>query len=117
LLTPIQADSGAPAVFGDAVRSIKDWCRSFGDADCEGVADTDSAWFLKYKDLKTGPDLNNFQFQAEQHYLYLVRQMRDIRGGKRRNANPEMLDVSKPYADDDIQVVVDYMSRLPSVRN
>jgi len=52
-----------------------------------------------------------------QHYLYLVRQMRDIRDGKRRNANPEMLDVSKPYTDDDIQVVVDYMSRLPSVTN
>jgi hypothetical protein len=28
--------------------------------------DADSAWFLKYKDLKTGPNLNNFQFQAEQ---------------------------------------------------
>jgi AraC family transcriptional regulator, positive regulator of tynA and feaB len=39
LLTPIKADSGVPAVFRDAVKSIKHWCRSFGDADCEGVAD------------------------------------------------------------------------------
>jgi cytochrome c553 len=43
--------------------------------------------------------------------------MRDIRDSKRRNANPEMWEVSKSYTDDDIQVVVDYMSWLPSVRN
>lgn len=51
---------------------------------------------------------------AGQHYLYLLRQMHDIRDGKRRNANPEMWEVSKDYPDEDIQVVIDYMSRLPS---
>jgi cytochrome c553 len=49
---------------------------------------------------------------ADQHYLYLLRQMRDIRGGKRRNANPEMWEVSKTYPDEDIRVVIDYISRL-----
>jgi cytochrome c553 len=51
---------------------------------------------------------------AGQHYLYLLRQMHDIRDGKRRNANPEMWEVSKGYPDEDIQAVIDYMSRLPA---
>jgi cytochrome c553 len=64
-----------------------------------------------------GDPMSFYPRVAGQHYLYLVRQMRDIRDGKRRNANPEMWEVSKSYTDDDIQVVVDYMSRLPSVQN
>ncbi len=61
-----------------------------------------------------GDATNFYPRVAGQHYLYLLRQMRDIRGGKRRNANPEMWEVSKGYQDEDIQVVIDYMSRLPS---
>jgi cytochrome c553 len=41
--------------------------------------------------------------------------MHDIRDGKRRNANPEMWEVSKGYPDEDIQAVIDYMSRLPAM--
>jgi cytochrome c553 len=49
---------------------------------------------------------------AGQHYEYLLRQIRDIAGLKRRNANPDMVKVVKPYPDADLQAVVDYMSRL-----
>jgi hypothetical protein len=34
---------------------------------------------------------------------------------QRRNANPEMWEVSKGYPDEDIQAVIDYMSRLPAM--
>ena len=37
---------------------------------------------------------------AGQHYKYLLRQMTEIRDGKRRNANPDMVKVIKPYTND-----------------
>lgn len=49
---------------------------------------------------------------AGQHYKYMLRQMRDIRDGKRRNANPKMVKVVQNYSDADMELVVDYMSRL-----
>ncbi len=49
---------------------------------------------------------------AGQHYLFLVRELRDIRDRKRRNANPEMVKVVQKYTDADTEVVSDYMSRL-----
>lgn len=49
---------------------------------------------------------------ADQHYLYLLRQMRDIQSGARRNANPEMLELAKPYSYEELLAVIDYMSRL-----
>lgn len=49
---------------------------------------------------------------AGQHYLFLVRELRDIRDRKRRNANPEMVKVVQKYTDADMEVVSDYMSRL-----
>lgn len=71
------------------------------------------------KDCKTchGPsgEGNSAKFYpvlAGQHYLYLVRQARDIRDGKRRNANPEMVEVVKRYTDKELEAVSDYMSRL-----
>lgn len=36
---------------------------------------------------------------AGQHYKYLLRQMTDIRDGKRRNANPDMVKIIKNYDD------------------
>ena len=33
---------------------------------------------------------------AGQHYKYLLRQMTEIRDGKRRNANPDMVKIIKP---------------------
>ena len=48
-----------------------------------------------------------------QHYAYMVRESRDIRDGRRRNANPEMVESIEDYSDEQIQAVSDYMSRLP----
>lgn len=47
-----------------------------------------------------------------QHYKYMVRQLQDIRDGKRRNANPKMVKAVQNYADVDIAVIADYLSRL-----
>ena len=49
---------------------------------------------------------------AGQHYAYMLRQITDIRDGRRRNANPDMVKVVKKYTDEDLSAVVDYMSRL-----
>ncbi len=49
---------------------------------------------------------------AGQHYEYLLRQVRDIASGRRRNANPEMVKVVQDYKDDELQAVADYLSRL-----
>jgi len=49
---------------------------------------------------------------AGQHYEYMLRQIRDIAGLRRRNANPDMVKVVKQYKDEELQAVVDYMSRL-----
>lgn len=49
---------------------------------------------------------------AGQHYKYMLRQATDIRDGRRRNANPDMVKVIKTYSDKEIDAIVDYMSRL-----
>lgn len=51
---------------------------------------------------------------AGQHYRFLLRELHDIRDGKRRNANPEMVKVVKPYTDVGMEAVSDYLSRLTS---
>ncbi len=53
-----------------------------------------------------------FPVLAGQHYPYMLRQATDIRDGRRKNANPDMVKVIKPYTDKEIVAVVDYMSRL-----
>jgi len=47
-----------------------------------------------------------------QHYLYLVRQFDWIRGGKRRNADPEMVAQIQSFTLRDVAAIMDYMSRL-----
>ncbi len=47
-----------------------------------------------------------------QHYHYLLRQFIWIREGKRRNANPVMIEQIRGFSDRDIKAVVDYVSRL-----
>lgn len=49
---------------------------------------------------------------AGQHYKYMLRQVTDIRDGKRRNANPDMVKIVKKYSDHDLDSVVTYMSTL-----
>jgi cytochrome c553 len=41
-----------------------------------------------------------------------VRQVKEIRDAKRRNANPRMVKAVKGYSDADIEAVSDYLSRL-----
>lgn len=50
---------------------------------------------------------------AGQHYRYLLREGRMIRDGTRRNANPDMVSAIGNYSDEEIDVVSDYVSRLP----
>ena len=49
---------------------------------------------------------------AGQHYKYLLRQMTEIRDGHRRNANPDMVKVIKPYTDDMLVAISAYQASL-----
>lgn len=48
-----------------------------------------------------------------QHYTYMLRQFEWIRDGKRRNANPDMVEQIKTFSDKDMQAVINYVSRVP----
>ena len=48
-----------------------------------------------------------------QHYNYMLRQFEWIRDGKRRNANPDMVEQIKSFTDKDMQMVINYVSRIP----
>jgi len=47
-----------------------------------------------------------------QHYKYMLRQFEWIRDGKRRNANPDMIKQIKGFSDKDMQMVINYVSRI-----
>jgi cytochrome c553 len=49
---------------------------------------------------------------AGQHYNYMLRQFEWIRDGKRRNANPDMVEQIERFSDADMAAVIDYTSRL-----
>jgi cytochrome c553 len=49
---------------------------------------------------------------AGQHYKYLLRQMTEIRDGKRRNANPDMVKVIKPYTNEQLVAISAYQASL-----
>lgn len=48
-----------------------------------------------------------------QHYAYMLRQFEWIRDGKRRNANPDMVEQIKRFSDKDMQMVINWVSRVP----
>lgn len=48
-----------------------------------------------------------------QHYNYMLRQFEWIRDGKRRNANPDMVKQIAIFSDKDMQMVINYVSRIP----
>lgn len=48
-----------------------------------------------------------------QHYNYMVRQFEWIRDGKRRNANPDMVEQIASFTDKDMKMVINYTSRIP----
>lgn len=60
-----------------------------------------------------GYGLKFFPRVSGQHYAYLLREVRAIRDGERRNGNPKMVNVVKPYSDADLEAVIDFSSRLP----
>lgn len=47
-----------------------------------------------------------------QHYNYLVRQYQWIKEGKRRNANPDMVEQIKNFTERDTLAVLDFVSRI-----
>ena len=47
-----------------------------------------------------------------QHYEYLLRQLRWIRDGQRKNANPQMAALIRQLSDDDLKLLADYVSRI-----
>ena len=47
-----------------------------------------------------------------QHYNYMFRQFEWIRDGKRRNANPDMVKQIKNFSNDDMKMVINYVSRI-----
>jgi cytochrome c553 len=53
-----------------------------------------------------------FPVIAGQHYKYLLRQMTEIRDGHRRNANPDMVKVIKPYTNDQLVAISAYQASL-----
>lgn len=59
-----------------------------------------------------GNEAKFYPVLAGQHYEYMLRQIRDIAALRRRNANPDMVKIVKAYKDEELQAVVDYMSRL-----
>jgi len=48
-----------------------------------------------------------------QQYNYMLRQLKWMRDGKRRNANKDMVKQAKEFSDKEIQMVVNYVSRMP----
>ncbi|MCF8211546.1 MAG: c-type cytochrome [Rhodoferax sp.] len=51
---------------------------------------------------------------AGQHFGYLLRASKMIRDGVRRNAHPQMVELIQNYSDDDLSLVSDLVSRMPS---
>ncbi|MBZ8134327.1 c-type cytochrome [Afifella sp. IM 167] len=46
-----------------------------------------------------------------QHFKYLVRQFEWIRDGKRRNANPDMVEQIQGFSNEDVEHVLNYVAR------
>jgi cytochrome c553 len=57
-----------------------------------------------------GSAVKFYPMVAAQHYRYLLREVQLIRDGDRRNANPDMVKVIKPYSMGDLEAVSDYMA-------
>ena len=49
---------------------------------------------------------------AAQHYKYLLREVKFIRDGDRRNSNPDMVTAIKTYSSAEMEAVSDYMAQL-----
>ena len=61
-----------------------------------------------------GEDARAFPRLQGQHYRYLLRQVRDVLSGRRKNAHPAMRVIAETLGDQDLQQVINYVSRLPA---
>jgi cytochrome c553 len=52
-----------------------------------------------------------------QHYPYLLRQMKWIKNGQRKNGDADMAKVLRSYSEQDMQAVADYISRIKPPAN
>lgn len=59
-----------------------------------------------------GDNLAVFPKLKGQHHAYLLRQLKWIRDGYRKNSNPVMVEQIKNLQDADLSAVADYLSRL-----
>ncbi len=59
-----------------------------------------------------GNNANFFPRLKGQHYAYLLRQLKWIRNGYRKNANPVMVNRVKTLSNAELSAVADYLSRL-----
>lgn len=59
-----------------------------------------------------GDKENFYPVLAGQHYRYLLRQMRDIREGRRHNAKPEMTKLIGQFSDGDLVAISAYIANL-----
>ncbi len=64
-------------------------------------------------EIGEGKQEKYFPRLAGQHYKYMLRQFEWIRDGKRRNANPDMIKQIKGFSNKDMQMVINYVSRIP----
>ena len=48
-----------------------------------------------------------------QHYEYMLSQFQWIREGKRRNGNPDMTKQIEGFSKKEMQMVINYVSRIP----
>jgi cytochrome c553 len=48
-----------------------------------------------------------------QHYRYMLRQIKWIREGKRRNANPEMVKQIQGFSEQEMRLMINFVSRIP----
>ena len=63
-----------------------------------------------------GSDQGVFPRIQGQHYQYMLRQFEWIRDGRRRNANPAMVEQIKGFSDRETRMVINYASQLPVPR-
>jgi cytochrome c553 len=119
---PFAATLTDPQELADAAAYINSLCIPIEHGKYEGA---DAAMMVtKGKELyekeclechgKTG-DGNKEKFYpviAGQHYKYLLRQMTEIRDGKRRNANPDMVKIIKKYDDQQLIAISAYQSSM-----
>ena len=74
-----------------------------------------TSYSIHYTKLYDGEGSNEKFFPKiqGQHYAYMLRQFEWIRDGKRRNANPDMVKQIQGFSDKDMQMVINYVSRIP----